>query len=86
MKQVDVDGKDVCVANVEGKYYAIGGICTHEGGPLAEGILEGYEVECPWHYSKFDIRTGKVTNPPATEAEPSYEVKVDGNNILIKPK
>jgi glycine betaine catabolism B len=84
MKEVEVDGENICVANVEGKYYAIGSICTHEGGPLADGMLEGYEVECPWHGSKFDVRTGEVTNPPANEPEPSYELNVDGNNILIK--
>jgi glycine betaine catabolism B len=84
MKEVEVNGENICVANVEGKYYAIGSICTHEGGPLADGTLEGYEVECPWHNSKFDIRTGQVTSPPASEPEPAYEVKVDGNTILIK--
>jgi ferredoxin-NADP reductase/nitrite reductase/ring-hydroxylating ferredoxin subunit len=84
MKEVQVDGENICVANVEGKYYAIGSICTHEGGPLADGTLQGFEVECPWHQSKFDVRTGEVTSPPASEPEPSYEVKVDGNNILIK--
>jgi ferredoxin-NADP reductase/nitrite reductase/ring-hydroxylating ferredoxin subunit len=84
MKEVQVDGENICVVNVEGKYYAIGSICTHEGGPLADGTLEAYEVECPWHGSKFDVRTGEVTNPPASEPEPAYEVKVDGNNILIK--
>jgi len=85
MKEVEVNGENICVVNVEGKYYAIGSICTHEGGPLADGTLEGYEVECPWHNSKFDVRTGEVTSPPASEPEPAYEVKVDGNNnILIK--
>jgi ferredoxin-NADP reductase/nitrite reductase/ring-hydroxylating ferredoxin subunit len=84
MKEVQFDGEDVCIANVDGKYYAIGNVCTHEGGPLADGILEGYEVECPWHQSKFDVRTGKVTSPPASESEPTYEIKVDGNSILIK--
>jgi ferredoxin-NADP reductase/nitrite reductase/ring-hydroxylating ferredoxin subunit len=85
MKEVEVNGQNICVVNIEGKYYAIGSICTHEGGPLADGTLEGYEVECPWHNSKFDVRTGEVTSPPASEPEPAYEVKVDdNNNILIK--
>ena len=84
MKEVQVDGENVCIANVDGKYYAIGNICTHEGGPLADGTLDGYNVECPWHNSKFDVRTGEVTSPPANEPEPAYEVKIDGNNILIK--
>jgi glycine betaine catabolism B len=84
MKEVQFDSQDVCIANVDGKYYAIGNVCTHEGGPLADGRLEGYEVECPWHQSKFDMRTGEVTSPPASESEPTYEIKIDGNSILIK--
>ena len=78
MKEVQVDGESICIVNVEGKYYAIGNICTHEGGPLADGNLEGYEVECPWHASKFDVRTGEVKEPPAREPEPVYQIKVDG--------
>ena len=86
MKAVDVNGERICVANVEGKYYAIGNVCTHMGGPLAEGKLEGFEVECPWHGSKFDVRTGKVVRPPAMREEPTYEVKVENNNVLIRSK
>src|SRR5687767_5125104 len=84
MKEVQVDGESVCIADVDGKYYAISNICTHEGGPLADGTLNGYEVECPWHNSKFDVRTGEVISPPANEPEPIYEVKIEGNDILIK--
>jgi ferredoxin-NADP reductase/nitrite reductase/ring-hydroxylating ferredoxin subunit len=84
MKEVEVNGQNICVVNVNGKYYAIGSICTHEGGPLADGTLEGYEVECPWHNSRFDVRTGEVKSPPASEPEPAYEVKVEGSSILIK--
>jgi ferredoxin-NADP reductase/nitrite reductase/ring-hydroxylating ferredoxin subunit len=86
MKEVQIDGEDVCIANVDGKYYAIGNVCTHEGGPLADGVLEGYEVECPWHQSKFDVRTGEVTSPPASESEPIYEIKVDGNSVLVNKR
>ena len=57
MMAVEVNGEKVCVANVEGRYYAIGNVCTHMGGPLAEGEIEGFEVQCPWHGSKFDIMT-----------------------------
>jgi glycine betaine catabolism B len=84
MKEVQLDGENICLINVEGKYYAINNICTHEGGPLADGTLEDYEVECPWHGSKFDVRTGEVKEPPASEPEPTYEVKLDSNTILIK--
>jgi nitrite reductase/ring-hydroxylating ferredoxin subunit len=86
MKEVQVDGKAICLANVEGKYYAINNVCTHEGGPLADGTLAGFEVECPWHGSKFDVRTGKVTSPPAERPEPPYEVKVEGTAVLIRKK
>ena len=85
MREVQVNGENICLANIEGKYYAIGNICTHEGCPLTEGIFEGYEIECSCHGSKFDVRTGEVTSPPATEPESAYEVKVGNNNdILIR--
>ena len=58
MKAVDLAGERVCIINVEGNYYPIGNVCTHLGGPLDKGTLEGYEVECPWHGSKFDVRAG----------------------------
>lgn len=84
LKLVEVDEEKICLANVNGKFYAIGNICTHEGGPLADGTLEAYEVECPWHGSKFDVRTGEVTSPPASLPVPIYEVKVDGGSIFVK--
>ena len=84
MKAVDLASEKVCIVNVEGNYYAIGNACTHVGGPLDEGTLEGYEVECPWHGSKFDVRTGEPTKPPARQAVPKYEVKVEDNNILVR--
>jgi glycine betaine catabolism B len=86
MMAVEVNGEKVCIANVEGRYYAIGNVCTHMGGPLAEGEIEGFEVQCPWHGSKFDIRTGNVVRPPAMREEPTYEAKVEDNNILVKNK
>ena len=67
MKVVDVAGEKVCIINIEGNYYAIGNVCTHMGGPLNEGTLEGFEVQCPWHGSKFDVRTGEPTKPPARQ-------------------
>ena len=84
MKAVDVAGEKVCIINIEGNYYAIGNVCTHVGGPLDEGTLEGYEVECPWHGSKFDVRTGEPTKPPARQAVSKYEVKIRDNNILAR--
>jgi len=86
MKEVHVEGEAVCLANIDGKYYAINNVCTHEGGPRADGTLVGFEVECPWHGSKFDIRSGKVTNPPAEQPEQTYEVRVEGTNVLAKKR
>jgi nitrite reductase/ring-hydroxylating ferredoxin subunit len=84
MKGIDLAGEKVCIANIEGNYYAIGNVCTHMGGPLADGKLESYEIQCPWHGSKFDVRTGEPTKPPARRAVPTYEVKIENNNILVR--
>jgi nitrite reductase/ring-hydroxylating ferredoxin subunit len=84
MKAFELAGEKICIVNVEGNYYALGNVCTHVGGPLDEGTLEGYEVECPWHGSKFDVRTGEPTKPPARQAVPKYEVKIEENDILVR--
>jgi ferredoxin-NADP reductase/nitrite reductase/ring-hydroxylating ferredoxin subunit len=79
-------GKSIVLSMVKGKVYAIDAVCSHEGGPLEDGTLDGYEVECPWHGSKFDVRTGEVTNPPAETPQLAYEVKLEGDKILVKEK
>ena len=84
MKVYQVNGQSVCVANIDGKYFAINNVCSHEGGPLVDGELQGYEVECPWHQSKFDMRTGEVKAPPAVEPQATYEVRVFGEDIMLK--
>jgi nitrite reductase/ring-hydroxylating ferredoxin subunit len=86
MKMVQVAGREVLLANVDGECYAMGNVCTHEEGPLDQGRLEEYEVECPWHGSRFNIRTGQVMLGPTSRPEPVYEVKLEGTNILIRPK
>jgi ferredoxin-NADP reductase/nitrite reductase/ring-hydroxylating ferredoxin subunit len=84
--RVELFGKPLVLSMVNGKVYALDAVCSHEGGPLEEGALEGYEIECPWHGSKFDVRTGEVTNPPAEIPQLSYEVKVENDKILVKEK
>jgi nitrite reductase/ring-hydroxylating ferredoxin subunit len=84
MRAIDLDGERIGIANVDRSYYAIGNICTHLGGPLNEGKLEGYDVECPWHGSKFDVRIGEPTRSPAQQPVPGYEVKVERNSILVR--
>ena len=78
-----VDGVDLLVANVGGEYCAIGAVCSHEGGPLADGDLYNGIVTCPWHGSEFNVETGEVETPPATEPQPVYEVRVEGDEIQV---
>ena len=86
MLKVEVLGKSVLLSMINGEVYAIDAVCSHEGGPLEDGILDGFEVECPWHGSRFDVRTGEVRNPPADIPQMAYEVKIDGDGIMIKEK
>lgn len=86
MKKVMLGSQQVLLVNVGGKYYAIGDVCTHMGGPLDRGKLDGQVVECPWHGSHFDVSTGAVKRGPASRPEPSYDVKVEGNDVKIRPK
>ena len=84
LKQIELeDGTQICLANVGGTHYAIGGECTHMGGPLGEGELDGKIVTCPWHSGEFDVTTGEVLGPPPEENEPVYEVRVDGDDVQV---
>jgi glycine betaine catabolism B len=86
MKAVQMMGHEVCLTNVGGKYYAIGNLCTHVHGPLAQGTLKEHIVTCPWHGSQFDVRTGEVKRGPAAVPEAVYEVKVEGATIMLRQK
>ncbi len=81
---VDVGGEMVALFNVDGKYYAIEDACSHQGGPLSEGDLDGTTVTCPWHAATFDITTGEATSPPAHENLKTFVVHVEGGDILIE--
>jgi nitrite reductase/ring-hydroxylating ferredoxin subunit len=76
---VSLNGEAVVVFNLDGEYYAIGDECTHEGGPLSEGEVNGEMVICPWHGSCFDIRSGEVKCGPADEPVKSFKVIIEGN-------
>ena len=86
LRKVQVAGEDVVVANVGGKIYAIAASCTHRGAPLEEGELEGTTLTCPWHGGQFDIATGKVVSPPPMRDEPSFEVEIQGSEILLRKR
>jgi nitrite reductase/ring-hydroxylating ferredoxin subunit len=80
---VEKDGKRMLIANLNGEYHAIGNVCTHAGCKLSEGTLNGEKVTCPCHGSTFDIRTGAVLKGPAQKPEPSYNVRVEGDQIMV---
>ena len=79
-----VEGQRFVLFNVEGTYYAIGDSCTHRGGPLSEGDVQGTKVTCPWHGADFDLKTGAVMRPPARQGVPSYRVVIDGGDVKIE--
>jgi nitrite reductase/ring-hydroxylating ferredoxin subunit len=83
-KAVDVEGRPVALFNIDGTYYAIDDTCTHRGGPLSEGPVEGTTVTCPWHGATYDVITGNVLGPPASEGVAHYNVQVDGNDIKVE--
>ncbi len=83
IKIVRVGDQELAIFHVAGEYHAIADVCTHDGGPLAEGILDGHVIECPRHGARFDVRTGAVLSPPAVAPVPKYEVKVMGDEIQV---
>jgi 3-phenylpropionate/trans-cinnamate dioxygenase ferredoxin subunit len=81
---VDVDGAMIAVFNLAGDYYAIEDICTHDGGELANGELEGDEIICPRHGARFCIRNGEVKAPPAIQAIDIFPVRVENGVVQVK--
>ncbi|MDE2509265.1 MAG: non-heme iron oxygenase ferredoxin subunit [Planctomycetota bacterium] len=79
-----VDGRALALFNVGGTAYAIDDVCTHDGGPLAEGDLEGSEVMCPRHGARFDVRTGKALCMPAFEPVAVHAVEIRGDDVFVR--
>ncbi len=82
---VEVGVEKVLLSNIEGSFYAIDEICSHADGPLSEGSVEGDEIECPWHGSLFNLKTGENTGPPAADSQKRYVTRVEGDDILVGP-
>ena len=80
---VEVDGEPVCLAKVDGEICAFTDDCTHIGGPLNEGELDGEVLTCPWHGAQFNVRTGKVLRGPARQDIQTYPVKIEDNIIFV---
>jgi 3-phenylpropionate/trans-cinnamate dioxygenase ferredoxin subunit len=84
MHLVELDDRLVIVCRLNGRFYCIDDVCTHDGGPLSEGTLEGREITCPRHGAKFDVTTGEALTMPATQDTASHEVKLDGDQIYVR--
>jgi 3-phenylpropionate/trans-cinnamate dioxygenase ferredoxin component len=83
VRLVEVDDEEVALCNVGGEVFAVANVCTHDGGPLGEGEMVDHQIECPRHGARFDVRSGAVTVLPAVLPIPTYEVRVEGDDILI---
>ncbi len=81
---VDVDGDMVALFHVGGVFYAIDDVCTHDGGPLADGELRDHKISCPRHGAKFDIRTGAALSMPAIRSTRAHDVKVEDGGVWVR--
>jgi len=82
IREVQVDGKAIAVANVGGSFYAINNACLHRGGPLGQGTLEGKVVTCPWHGWQYDVTTGKTTMNPSVGVA-CYPTEVREDEVFV---
>jgi len=83
VKIVESGRQRLALCNVEGKYYAIDDVCTHDGGPLDQGELDGDEIECPRHGARFDVTTGRATCMPAIMPVKTYGVRIEGGEVQV---
>lgn len=84
VRTFDAPEGSVALCNIDGTFYAIDNVCTHDDGPLGDGKLIGCEVECPRHGARFDVRNGEATAMPAAVGVDTYETYVDGEDIYVK--
>ena len=84
MAVVAIDRERIMLANVDGQFFALRDMCGHRNAPLSRGRLEGCIVECPLHFAQFDVRTGKLVDGPISADVPAYEVRVEGDTVLVK--
>jgi 3-phenylpropionate/trans-cinnamate dioxygenase ferredoxin subunit len=82
-RTVDLDGRPVAVINLDGEFYAIEDLCTHDGGDLASGDIEGDVIVCPRHGARFSIKTGEVLAPPAYEGVATFPVRVENGMVQV---
>lgn len=80
---IEAGDENIAIFNIAGNVYAIGDVCTHDGGPLGEGEVDGFEIICPRHGARFDLRSGAATRLPAIEPTPAYPVRIVAGKIEI---
>ena len=83
-KSFPIDGMDVLVCNVDGSFYAIEDVCTHDGAPLDQGQLEDKCIVCPRHGATFDVTTGEAITLPAVIPVMTFGVSIEGNDLLVE--
>ncbi len=81
---IELEDAVVVLVHLDGQYYCIDDVCTHDGGPLGEGQLCGHAIACPRHGAQFDLQTGAPQTMPATEATTVHEVKIEGDAIYVR--
>ncbi len=81
---VEVGDRIVALFHVTGTFWALDDVCTHDGGTLADGQLDGHSIACDRHGAKFDVRDGRALTMPATQPTIAHEVKVEGDQVLIR--
>ena len=82
-QQVVVGNKEICIVNKGGEFFALEDVCTHAYASMADGYVEGDQIECPLHGACFEIRTGKVKSAPATVDLKTFPVKVEGGRVKV---
>jgi 3-phenylpropionate/trans-cinnamate dioxygenase ferredoxin subunit len=80
---IEIDDQELVLFNIAGEYFAIGDVCSHDDGPLGDGEIDRYDVICPRHGARFDVRSGQATSLPAITDIPAYPVRVSGDSIEI---
>ena len=85
MKRVEIGREEILLTNIAGQIYACDDVCTHSYASLSEGYLDGVEVVCPLHGAIFDVTTGEVVGPPAVEKIRVFEVRIEGQEVLVGP-
>ena len=81
---VEVEDRLVVLLHIDGEFYALDDVCTHDGGPLSDGQICDHNIACPRHGAKFDVRTGEALTMPATQATVAHQVQLRGDEVLIK--